>query len=92
MSMSKTYDTLEEWKAAFTHHCAIKPKKMEEQTLHLTPELDKSIMTFHLTEDGEQKEIIKITKEGFYYKGEKVEDAHNVYEKFNEWLTKAEYK
>jgi co-chaperonin GroES (HSP10) len=27
MSMSKTYDTLEEWKAAFTHHCAIKPKK-----------------------------------------------------------------
>jgi co-chaperonin GroES (HSP10) len=25
--MSKTYDTLEEWKAAFTHHCAIKPKK-----------------------------------------------------------------
>jgi len=25
--MSKTYDTLEEWKVAFTHHCAIKPKK-----------------------------------------------------------------
>jgi hypothetical protein len=25
--MSKTYDTLEKWKAAFTHHCAIKPKK-----------------------------------------------------------------
>ena len=24
MNMSKTYDTLEEWKAAFTHHCAIK--------------------------------------------------------------------
>ena len=49
-------------------------------------------MAFHLTEDGEQKEIIKITKDGFYYKGEKVEDAHNVYERFNEWLTKAEYK
>ena len=25
---SKTYNTVEEWKAAFTHHCVIKPKKM----------------------------------------------------------------
>jgi hypothetical protein len=24
---NKTYNTLEEWKAAFTHHCVIKPKK-----------------------------------------------------------------
>jgi hypothetical protein len=24
---NKTYNTLEEWKAAFTHYCAIKPKK-----------------------------------------------------------------
>lgn len=64
---------------------------MEENTLQLTPVLDKSIMAFHLTEGGEQKEIIRITKNGFYYKGELVEDAHNVYERFNEWLTKAEY-
>ena len=61
------------------------------KALGLPPELDKSIMTFYLTEEGEQKEIIKITKEGFYYNGEKVNDAHNVYERFNEWLTKAEY-
>ena len=27
-SNSKTYNTVEEWKAAFTHHCVIKPKKM----------------------------------------------------------------
>lgn len=27
MSNNKTYDTVEEWKAAFTHHCAIKQKK-----------------------------------------------------------------
>jgi hypothetical protein len=64
---------------------------MEENTLQLTPVLDKSIMAFHLTEDGEQKEIIRITKNGFYYKGELVEDAHNVYERFNEWLSKAEH-
>ena len=25
---SKTYNPVEEWKAAFTHHCVIKPKKM----------------------------------------------------------------
>lgn len=31
-------------------------------------------------------EVIKINKEGFYYMNEKVEDVHNVYEKFNEWL------
>jgi hypothetical protein len=65
---------------------------MEENIIQLNPVLDKSIMAFHLTEDGEQKEIIRITKDGFYYKGEFVEDAHNVYERFNEWLTKAEYK
>jgi hypothetical protein len=49
------------------------------------------IMTFHVTENNEPVEIIKITKEGFFYKGEKVEDAYNVYERFNEWLTKAEH-
>ena len=70
-----------------------KTKKMDGQELIVKPDvLDKSIMAFHLNEDGEQKEIIKITKEGFYYKGEKVEDALNVYERFNEWLTRAEYK
>jgi hypothetical protein len=61
--------------------------------LNLKPaELDKSIMAFHLTEDGEHKEIIRLDKYGFYYRGEKVDDAHNVYERFNEWLTRAEYK
>ena len=27
-SNNKTYNTLEEWKAAFTHHCVIKPNNM----------------------------------------------------------------
>jgi len=34
----------------------------------------------------EQEEVIKITKEGFYYKGEFVEDTSDVYENFSSWL------
>jgi hypothetical protein len=45
---------------------------------------------FRLADDGEV--ILKISKEGFYYRGELVEDIHNVYERFTEWLTKAELK
>lgn len=32
-------------------------------------------------------EILKLTHDEFFYKGEKVEDIHNVYERFNEWLS-----
>lgn len=46
-------------------------------------------LTFHLTEDGEFVEVLKINKDGFFYRGEKVEDVHQVYERFNEWLTKS---
>ncbi len=35
-------------------------------------------------------ELLRLSKDGFFYKGEKVEDIHNVYERFNEWLTKSE--
>ena len=45
---------------------------------------------FRLADDGEI--VLKISKEGFYYRGELVEDIHNVYERFTEWLTKAELK
>jgi len=34
--------------------------------------------------------ILRISKEGFYYRGALVEDIHNIYERFNEWLTKIE--
>ena len=34
--------------------------------------------------------ILRISKDGFYYRGELVEDIHNIYERFNEWLTKIE--
>ena len=53
--------------------------------------MEDNTIQFHLTENNEQVEILKITKEGFFFKGEKVEDVHNVYERFNDWLTKAEY-
>lgn len=53
--------------------------------------MEENTIQFHLTENNEQVEILKITKEGFFFKGEKVEDVHNVYERFNDWLTKAEY-
>lgn len=35
-----------------------------------------------------EEEIILINKDGFFYKGERVDDVHNVYERFNEWLSK----
>lgn len=31
-------------------------------------------------------EVIRISKDGFYYNGERIDDIHNVYEKFNEFL------
>ena len=40
--------------------------------------------------DDTEEVILKISKEGFYYRGELVADIHNVYERFNEWLTKIE--
>lgn len=36
-------------------------------------------------------EILKISKDGFFYKGEKVEDTHNIYERFNDWLKATGY-
>jgi hypothetical protein len=44
MRMSKTYDTLEEWKAAFTYHCAIKPKKnmLTEKIAQVAHEVNKA--------------------------------------------------
>ena len=36
----------------------------------------------------ENIDIIKLSKEGFYYMGERIDDIHNVYERFNEWLEK----
>jgi hypothetical protein len=52
-------------------------------------ELNENSLTFHLKENSELTEVIKITKDGFFYKGEKIEDIYNVYERFNLWLSEA---
>jgi hypothetical protein len=36
--------------------------------------------------DNQKKEIIKISKGEFYFRGKKVKDIHKVYERFNDWL------
>jgi hypothetical protein len=52
--------------------------------------MEQNSITFSAREQDELVEIIKITKDSFYYKGEKIEDIYNVYERFNEWLKKVE--
>lgn len=52
------------------------------------PQGDKSII-FSL--DGETpSEVMRISKGKFYWKGQEIDDIHDIYERFNEWLTKAE--
>ena len=48
-----------------------------------------AVLTFYADVDGSPTEIIKLTKGTFYFKGEAVEDKHQVYERFNEWMTMA---
>ena len=48
--------------------------------------------TIYFRWDDTNEVILRISKDGFYYKGELVEDIHNVYERFNEWLTRVEGK
>jgi hypothetical protein len=60
--------------------------------LLLVPENAKLIpppasLTFHAEQDGENIEIIRLTKGTFYFKGEPVEDKNEVYERFSEWMT-----
>jgi len=47
-------------------------------------------ITFTLKENSEPVEILRLSKDGFFYKAERIDDIHNVYERFNDWLTKAE--
>jgi hypothetical protein len=41
---------------------------------------------------NEDKPIMKISKGKFYWKNEEIEDIYNIYERFNEWLSKTENK
>ena len=46
--------------------------------------------TIYFRWDDTNEVILRISKDGFYYRGELVEDKYQVYERFNEWLTRVE--
>ena len=58
----------------------------EEKTIDLVPE--KNSIYFRIADDA--KPIMKISDGKFYWKDEEVDDVHNIYERFNDWLTKVE--
>jgi hypothetical protein len=55
----------------------------EEKTIDFLPE--KNSIYFKI--DNDVKPIMKISNGKFYWKDEEVDDIHNVYERFNDWLT-----
>jgi hypothetical protein len=58
--------------------------KTENESVNLVPE-----NSIYFTLKNEAEPIMKISNGKFYWKEEEIDDIHNVYEKFNEWLTKA---
>ena len=46
----------------------------------------KNSMVFYT---NEKEEVLRISKDGFYYCGKKVEDINDVYTRFTEWLNEA---
>ena len=58
--------------------------KTENESINLVPE---NSIYFQLA--NEAKPVMKISNGKFYWKDEEIDDIHNVYERFNEWLTKA---
>jgi hypothetical protein len=61
-----------------------KPMKTENESVNLVPE-----NSIYFTLKNQVEPIMKISNGKFYWKEEEIDDIHNVYEKFNEWLTKA---
>ena len=53
--------------------------------LHKSPELQ-----FYTK--GTIDPIMKLTRGKFYWKGKEVEDVHQIYERFNEWLKTVDSK
>jgi hypothetical protein len=46
--------------------------------------------TVFFNTDGEPTETLKLEEGWFWYRGEKIEDVNNVYERFCNWLSKQE--
>lgn len=57
----------------------------EQEKIEFVPE-----KTIYFKLNNEEKPVMKISNGKFYWKDEEIKDIHNVYERFNEWLTKAE--
>ena len=68
----------------------LEPREETNRVLELKEDPDPNTIYFRWDDTNEV--ILRISKDGFYYKGELVEDIHNVYERFNEWLTRVEGK
>lgn len=45
--------------------------------------------SIYFTLKNEVNPIMKISNGKFYWKDEEINDIHNIYERFNEWLTMA---
>ncbi len=58
------------------------------ETLELKPVPENSII--FSVNGALPEEYLRLEKGYFWYRGEKIEDIHQVYERFSEWLTKAE--
>ena len=68
----------------------LEPREEANRVLKLKEDPDPNTIYFRWDDTNEV--ILRISKDGFYYRGELVEDIHNVYERFNEWLTRVEGK
>ena len=49
-----------------------------------------SPISFYSDEEGKNKEIMKLEKGSFFWKGEEVKDVNKIYERFSEWMNKSE--
>jgi hypothetical protein len=58
--------------------------------------LDESLksnnIVFELSPNGVREEVLRISPEGFFYKGQKVEDVKDIYTRFTEWMNGVESK
>ena len=50
----------------------------------------KNSITITCAGDDSSELILVLSKEWFFWKWEKVEDVNNIYERFSEWMDKAE--
>ena len=66
----------------------LEPREEANRVLELKEDPDPNTIYFRWDDTNEV--ILRISKDGFYYRGELVADINNVYERFNEWLTKIE--